>query len=470
MATSIVHPDRIRVRRSRDDARTDGDLVVYWMHRSQRAVDNPALELAIRRANDLGLPLAVVFCAVGDYPDAAARHYHFMFEGLADAERALARRGVSLEVLAGAPADVLGGLDHRLAHLVTDRDHLPWAVAATDRVVDAVTCAVEEVEGDLVVPIERTEDRLESAARTIRPVLLDQLDEFTEQLRTTALDTASVADGRRTVDLARSSGAARLDPADPAACIEHLGVAASPGPVEDWTGGASKAAARLGRFLDDVLDRYDDRRNRFDERPSSSELSPYLHFGQISPVRVLAAVRSAGAPEAHVDAFVDELVVRRELAVNFVAKGGTVDRYGDAVPAWAQETLGDHRSDDRPAIFTATELEAGETDDEVWNAIMGEIRRTGWVHNQLRMYWGKQVIAWTNTPEHAFRTLLDLNNRWFLDGRDANSFANVAWCFGRHDRGFAERDVLGTVRPFTDAALRRKGDLDGWVEAATDGP
>ena len=157
------------------------------------------------------------------------------------------------------------------------------------------------------------------------------------------------------------------------------------------------------------------------------------------------------------------MIVRRELAINFVKHADAFDRFS-GLPDWARATLDDHRHDERRAIVTASALENGETGDAVWNAIMGVIRREGWVHNQLRMYWGKQILYWTNTPEHAFRTLLELNNRWFLDGRDPNSYANVAWCFGRHDQGFQERDVIGKVRPFTDAALRRKGDLDHWLE------
>lgn len=164
------------------------------------------------------------------------------------------------------------------------------------------------------------------------------------------------------------------------------------------------------------------------------------------------------------EAFIDEVVVRRELAINFVVHEPRHDTFA-GLPDWARTTLDDHRDDDRAARFTASELEGGETDDEIWNTIMKVIREEGWVHNQLRMYWGKQIIRWTNTPEHAFRTLLDLNNRYFLDGRDPNSYANVAWCFGRHDQGFQERAVIGKTRPFTDQALRRKGDLDAWVEA-----
>jgi deoxyribodipyrimidine photo-lyase len=217
-----------------------------------------------------------------------------------------------------------------------------------------------------------------------------------------------------------------------------------------------------------VLPEYSTLRNRYDLAHSSSQLSPYLHFGQISPVAVALAARSSGAPADEVDAFIEELVVRRELAFNYVVHQPGIDSF-TSLPEWARSTLDDHADDERRAVYTASELEAGRTDDRVWNAIMTTIRTDGWVHNQLRMYWGKQILYWTNTPGHAFRTLLALNNRYFLDGRDANSYANVAWCFGRHDQGFQERDVIGKTRPFTDAALRRKGDLDSWIDSVSGG-
>ena len=472
MATSIIEDERIHWRRT--GASAPGAMVLYWMQQAQRARDNPALEFGVKRANELGVPLVVVFCVVADYPEASVRHYHFMLEGLSEVRGQLARRGIGFQAIAGNPASVVGGLLEDVSLLVLDRGYLPVQRRWRDEVTEAAAdrrpdLPVVEIETDAVVPIDLVSDGVEVAARTIRPKIQRHLDRFVVELRTTPLEHHAVGEGVVTVDPARRLGgheAVDLDDLD--AALDRLGVAADPGRVRGWTGGTTAAFGLLDRFLDEVLPDYRRQRQRYDREHSSSQLSPHLHFGQISPVEVVRRARLSGAPEPDVEAFVDELVVRRELAINFVVHETAHDRFG-GLPRWAAETLRHHRDDRRDVVLTATQLEAGDTPDEVWNAIMAEIRDRGWVHNQLRMYWGKQILRWTNTPEHAFRTLLELNNRYFLDGRDANSYANVAWCFGRHDQGFPERQVLGKVRPFTTRALDRKGDLDGWLAARSPG-
>jgi deoxyribodipyrimidine photo-lyase len=466
-ASSAVEDERLNWRRG--SGPEGGDVVVYWMQQAQRAEHNPALEYAITTANDHDLPVAVVFCLFDDVPEASLRHYHFMVEGLQRVTGALRRRGLAFEVLRGRPDRILGDLDHRMALLVLDRGYLPMQRQWRDDVEAATGCPMVEVETDVVVPVDVASDKLETAARTLRPRIHDHLERFLVDLSTTAVSRSSVPDGDRPVSLARSLSDPSISsfPLDRwRKELDTLSIAREPGPVAGWTGGTPAARARLGAFCRDVLPDYSTRRNRYDLADSCSRLSPYLHFGQISPVAVALAARSSGAPADEVDAFIEELVVRRELAINYVVHQPDVDSF-TSLPPWARRTLDDHSADERPTVYTAAELEAGKTGDRVWNAIMTAIRTDGWVHNQLRMYWGKQILYWTNTPGHAFRTLLDLNNRYFLDGRDPNSYANVAWCFGRHDQGFQERDVIGKVRPFTDAALRRKGDLDAWLASVT---
>lgn len=476
MATSVIEDERVRWRRERDPSSGDsspgdsspGDHVVYWMQQAQRTRHNPALEFAVRQANDLGLPLVVVFCLINDYPQASARHYRFMLEGLVDVDRHLARRGIRFDVLAGQAAETLGALDDHVALLVTDRGYLPIQRSWRDDVERETSGPLAEIETDVVVPIDVVSDKMETAARTIRPKINEHIDRFIVELTTTSLDRHST--GRKAVESSWDSAVSDLDRValdDLDAVIEGMGVDPDPAPVASWQGGENEAQRLLDTFIDEVLDDYESLRNRYDVDHSSSRLSPYLHYGQISPVDVAHRVRSTSAPDDHVDAFVEELVVRRELAVNFVVHQPDFDRFA-GLPDWAKETLRAHEDDERDDVLTSSELEAGETPDELWNAIMDEIRTDGWTHNQLRMYWGKQILRWTNTPDHAFRTLLDLNNRYFLDGRDANSYANVAWCFGRHDQGFQEREVIGKIRPFTDQALKRKGDLQGWLESQHD--
>ena len=194
-----------------------------------------------------------------------------------------------------------------------------------------------------------------------------------------------------------------------------------------------------------------------------SLLSPYLHFGQISPVEIALRVRRASAGSARDRAaYLEELIVRRELAVNFVHFNDRYDRY-DSLPAWARATLEAHRRDPREHRYSRSQLEAAQTEDRYWNAAMREMRHTGYMHNRMRMYWGKKILEWSPTPEAAYATVLHLNNRYFLDGRDANSYANVAWIFGLHDRPWPERPVFGKVRSMTAGGLERKFDMAGYL-------
>jgi deoxyribodipyrimidine photo-lyase len=192
-------------------------------------------------------------------------------------------------------------------------------------------------------------------------------------------------------------------------------------------------------------------------------MSKYLHFGQISPIWLALTARRAKTKEDNIEAFVEELVVRRELSMNFVLYTPDYDSYSN-LPDWAKKTLEEHRDDEREHTYTRKQLESAETHDEYWNAAMKEMVHTGYMHNYMRMYWGKKFLEWSNTPEHAYRTTLYLNNKYFLDGRDPNSFANVAWIFGQHDRGWTEREVYGKVRYMSASGLERKTKPDQYIE------
>ena len=192
-------------------------------------------------------------------------------------------------------------------------------------------------------------------------------------------------------------------------------------------------------------------------------MSKYLHYGQISPVYIALEVEAANASKKNKDSYLEELIIRRELPMNFVFYESNYDKYS-ALPDWAKKTLAEHKDDERDPGYTRKELEAAETDDPYWNAAMNELKYTGYMHNYMRMYWGKKILEWSSSPEYAFETTLYLNNKYFLDGRDANSFANVAWVFGQHDRGWTERAVFGKVRYMSAGGLERKADPDAYVE------
>lgn len=192
-------------------------------------------------------------------------------------------------------------------------------------------------------------------------------------------------------------------------------------------------------------------------------MSKYLHFGQISPVYIALEIQDANASRKNTDSYLEELIVRRELPINFVYYTPDYDSFS-CLPGWARDTLKEHEDDQHEYVYARQQLEDAETHDEYWNAAMREMRYTGYMHNYMRMYWGKKILEWSNTPEYAFRTALYLNNKYFLDGRDSNSFANVAWIFGVHDRGWTERQVYGKVRYMSAGGLERKAKPQKYVE------
>lgn len=432
--------------------RREGRYVLYWMQQSQRAHFNPALELAIEFANSLELPVLVAF-GLTAFPDANARHYRFMLHGLAEVRTALAARGVAFVIRKQPPHQLARELSQQAALAICDRGYLRIQRAWRESLARDIDCRLIQVEGDVVVPLEVASDRHEFAARTLRPKIHRQWDDFV-----TAVEPRPV---RQRADALSVPSDIDLDQVS--AEVARLKIDHRASPVVRFKPGETAARRLLSGFVDAALARYASDRSR-PETGAASGLSPYLHFGQISPVEIVLAVRQAGAGEG-ARAYIEELVVRRELAMNHVFYAPNYDRY-EVLPAWARETLDAHRDDPRPASYGRDQLEAADTHDPYWNAAMREMRATGYMHNVLRMYWGKKVLQWTADPEEAFETILALNNRWFLDGRDANSFTNVGWIFGLHDRPWPAQPVFGTVRSMGPNSLK-KFDADAYVREVT---
>jgi deoxyribodipyrimidine photo-lyase len=208
--------------------------------------------------------------------------------------------------------------------------------------------------------------------------------------------------------------------------------------------------------------RYDRNHNQ-PQTDDTSHMSLYLHFGQVSPLYLAREVMKASGPKAAQDAFLEEMVVRRELACNFTHYTPNYDAY-DCIPGWAIKSLAEHRRDRRPHVYSAERLANADTHDPYWNAAMREMACTGFMHNYMRMYWGKKILEWSRTPEEGFATTLALNNKYFIDGRDPNSFTGVAWIYGVHDRAWPERAIYGKIRTMTASGLERKCDIQGYVK------
>jgi len=481
----LIQPERVQY--LNEEYAAGGRYVLYWMQQSQRASCNHALELAVREADRLKLPVVAVFGITQRFPEAVERHYAFMLEGLVETRAALERRGVKLVVRLEPPVDAVLSLAGKASLVVTDRGYLRIQRSWRERLARKLHCRFVQVESDVVVPVETVSDKEEYAARTIRPKIGRELDRFLKPLeesgptrdslsmRIAGLDVSRPGSVLKKLRVGRAGGrgerGAGAVAGGPRAGARNAGGhsgevhgAGGPGARGRLTGGPDEAQRLLDVFLSENLNGYPEAHSD-PGLDCQSELAPYLHFGQISPLDIALRVRAKrGVRKESKDAFLEELIVRRELAMNFCFYNEEYDSYS-CLPEWAAQTLGKHARDRREYVYDEAALESARTHDPYWNAAQSEMRATGKMHGYMRMYWGKKIIEWTRTPREAFEIALRLNNRYSLDGRDANSFAGVAWCFGKHDQAWKERPVFGKVRWMSAAGLERKFHMDDYVQS-----
>ncbi|HNV47247.1 MAG TPA: deoxyribodipyrimidine photo-lyase [Spirochaetota bacterium] len=443
----MIHPERIQ-RLNEHKARRE-NFVLYWMQQSQRTTCNHALAHAIDLANGLSLPVIVYFGLTPLYPGANARHYTFLLQGLTVVRDALLRHGIPFIVRIEDPATGVVEMARDAALAVTDRGYTriqrTWRAEAARN----MGCPLVQVESDVVVPVETASSKEEYTAATLRPKLKQQRDRFLVPLE------------EREIENRLGTGPDSLDVSDSEKVLARLGVDERV-PAVNWiSGGQDEAEKWLEKFIKEKLKYYDTLRND-PSKDYLSHLSPYLHFGHISPLRIALRVMSSGHTARH--AFLEELIVRRELAMNFVHYNNMYDRY-DSLPAWALKTLEEHAADRREYEYRRKELEEARTHDPYWNAAQRELLVKGKMHGYMRMYWGKKIIEWSASPRKAFDAALYLNDRYSLDGCDPNGYAGVAWCFGKHDRPWREREIFGTVRYMNARGLERKFDIRAYARA-----
>ena len=430
---------------------TNGLYVVYWMQASQRILQNDALAYAIQTANVMHKPLLVYFGITSAFPEANRRHYRFMLEGIEELERELQTMGIPLLVHPYGIAKGLEPLYEHMVYLVTDRAYTRHERSWRSQVAQKAPCAMMMVETNVVVPVESVSNKEEYSAATLRRKITPMIEEFIEN---TALEELSIS------SLGIEMPYATTDLSDIPALMEKLGI---PDGVREcpWMhGGQGSAIETLHGFISEHLNGYDTKRND-PVNPYVSSLSPYLHFGMISPVTIYHEVIKTNFVD--VAPFLEELIVRRELAMNFVYFNPQYDSY-EGLPQWARKTMAKHQGDERVYIYTKEQLERAQTHDRYWNTAQKELIHLGTIHGYMRMYWGKKILEWSKTPQEAFTTALYLNNKYQMDGRDPNGFAGVAWCFGKHDRPWAERAIFGNVRYMNDKGLERKFKMEGYIQ------
>ena len=445
----MIHSERVQKLNKRD--LQDGKYTLYWMQASQRVVFNHALEYAIRQANELNEPVVVLFGITDHFPEANERHYAFMLEGLAEVQEALQRRGIQFVLRHQSPELAAVKLAKEASMVVTDAGYLRIQKAWRSQVAKMAHCPVVQVESDVIVPVQVAYQKEAYAAAVLRPKIHKHLQSYLVPVKETPLKRDSLG--------LRFNG---LDPHHIDKVLSRLHIDRSVRPVSSFIGGTSNAHRLLDEFISHKLKFYTELHND-PSRDYGSHMSPYLHFGQISPIEIALKVRrSRGKPKETKEAYLEELIVRRELSMNFVHYNPDYDSF-KALPPWAKATLNAHRKDRREYLYSREQWEHARTHDPYWNAAQREMFITGKMHNYMRMYWGKKILEWSKTPEEAYRTALYLNNKYELDGRDPNGFAGVAWCFGKHDRAWPERPVFGKVRYMNAAGLRRKFDIEAYV-------
>ncbi|OWZ23413.1 DNA photolyase cryptochrome [Phytophthora megakarya] len=485
----------------------EGAFLLYWMQTSVRTKHNYALEYAVAAANALKLPLHVVYLfpdrsvvpalqvEAGDWKAEAIqdanshafvteRHALFALEGLADAHQRLAARGLSFDVFhhqhkpndQPTRAELLGFCARKAALVVTDRPYLrPWR-SALDKFVTSEDqedsgFGVVQVENDVVVPVAVVTDKEEYAARTIRPRITKHLERYVVPLESLTLEQDFQTEGKSLMTvLGKPTQLKLLDVSSSEAVsntLELLNVDRSVQSVS-WLfkGGEAAASACAKKFLTaDKLASYATERNE-PSLDASSDLSLYLRYGHISAVRVVLAankLKRVSKVKEGLASFLEELIVRRELSANLVVYNQENYDSMRCLPSYARITLQDHADDKRDHLYSRDELESFETGDKFWNAAQRELVVTGKMHGYMRMYWGKKLLEWTSTPEEGFNAALVLNNKYALDAPDPNSYAGVAWTFGKHDQGWKERPIFGKVRYMNEAGLKRKFRMDAYI-------
>jgi len=452
----LAQSPRVAVRRG--GAPAHGKCVVYWMQRAQRGLDNHALDLAIAVGNALELPVVAYFAAISNFPHANLRHYAFLNQGLPDVEEDCAARGVGFVMRRAPHEDHLKFFaDVDAAMVIGDenpmREPEKWRV----KVAEELRVPFWTVDADVIVPSKLLE-KAQFIAAVARPRLYRALPEF----------LVPYTNPHAEVKWQRPRG---LHADEVREDITHgwKDFDRSVKPVEAWVGGHHAAVKRLKLFCADMLANYDRDRNQ-PPIDGTSKMSPYLHFGHIGPQTIALAVDSAAKQHAHLKAeresYFNELIVWRELAVNFVRYQPEYDN-PECADKWARETIEEHDRDQREVLYKLPQLEEGKTHDELWNAAQIQMVRYGWMHNYLRMYWAKKIVEWTPNVRIAMKVAIYLNDKYFLDGRDPNGYAGIAWSMlGKFDRAWFDRPIFGKRRYMSGASTGRKFKSALYIEQA----
>ncbi|MES2223121.1 MAG: deoxyribodipyrimidine photo-lyase [Acidobacteriota bacterium] len=451
----------LRVTIRRDGVpKPDGACVVYWMQRAQRGLNNAAVDSAVNVANELGLPLLVYFSAISNFPHANLRHYVFLNQGLPDIEADLAERNITF-IVRRPPNNSLDKFLKEVNAAILIGDENPCREPERWRQVIAKRLRIPfwTVDADVAVP-SKLFPKAQYGAYVLRPKLYRELPNYLHPSQNPKAQRAWTRPKKFDHFPVKDDITAGWKNFDRTVA-----------PVEGFVGGSHAARKRLQFFVQHLLADYDKQRNQ-PTVDGSSRLSPYLHFGHIGPTEIALAVDAAVKKHTSLqkarDSFFNELLVWRELAINFVKYTPNYDS-AECAESWAHQSLAEHARDPRGWTYTLEQLERGETHDELWNASQLQMVHFGWMHNYMRMYWGKKILEWSRDPATAFAHAVALNDKYELDGRDPSGYAGIAWAIvGKFDRPWFDRPIFGKIRYMSAASTGKKFDSQGYIAMVRD--
>jgi deoxyribodipyrimidine photo-lyase len=428
--------------------------ILYWMQRAQRIEDNWSLLYAQEFATKHDQPLIIVFNLFPRFLDATLRQFDFMLKGLAETSEKAAKKKFPFYIFQGYPEETIATFieQNNIGALFTDFNPLKLISESKQKLVKKINIPVYEVDSQNIIPAWIASPKKEFGAYTLRPKIKKLLPEFLE-------DIPTVKSQKTSTPKLKFKNIAVLDPQT---AIDHVKTDTTVMPVKWLLPGAKAAHKQLANFIENHLPTYTNDRND-PNLNGTSHMSPYLHYGQISAQRIAYEVSSlSGVPQESKDAYLEELIVRRELADNFCYYCPDYDNF-KGFHEWAQKTLNEHRFDRREYLYTQEQFEHSETHDPLWNAAQNQLKKEGKMHGFMRMYWAKKILEWTASPDEAQAIAIYLNDKYELDGIDPNGYTGIAWSIGGvHDRAWTERPVFGKIRFMNYNGCKRKFDVNSY--------
>jgi len=438
-----------RIRKLNSNSFQKNEFILYWMQASQRIEYNHAFEYAKILSNKYEKPLVIYFGLTDNYPEANLRHYSFMLEGLIELKKDFEKQNISFIIKHISPESGAVDLGKKACLVIVDSGYLKIQRYWRNFAAKKIKCPLIEVESDVIVPVREASVKEEYSAATLRPKIQNKIPIFLKQISKVKIENNF-----------REFNVDSLDISNKNKLLSSMNIDKSVKPVKKIIGGTGQAKKKLKIFIKEKLDKYADEKN-YPNKNYLSNLSSYLHFGQISPVFIGIEILKSDSPSK--ESFLEELIIRRELAINYVFYNPNYDSF-DGLPEWAKISLKKHESDNRQYQYNLEDFENAETHDSYWNAAQKEMIKTGKMHGYMRMYWGKKILQWTKDVKQAFRIAIFINNKYEIDGRDPNSYAGVAWCFGKHDRPWKERPIFGKIRYMSKNGLDRKFSMKEYVD------